>query len=110
MSRRASHANITNARRQSVVPDGRGKRYSLKEGTLGGGGASRLSTVADVKDGDTIYKTERLYPSIPDHPEDITIAVTRWQRDTRSGSTMSLSRDETATPADNSPGHERDRY
>ena len=110
MSRRSSHANISGTRRQSVASDGRSKRYSLKDGSAGGPGAGRLGTISDVKDGDTIYKTERLYPSIPDHPEDVTVSVARWQRDTRSGSTMSLSRDETATPSDNSPAHERDRY
>ena len=107
MNRRASHANVS--RRQSMVPDSRGKRFSLREGSLTGAGTGRLGTVSDVKEGDTIYKTERLYPSIPDHDEDVSIAVARWQRETRSGSTMSLSRDETATPSDNSPGHDRDR-
>ena len=111
MSRRSTHANVGVTRRQSVAQDGRGKRYSLRDGSLtGAGGANRLGTINDVKEGDTIYRTERLYPSIVDHAEDIHISVAKWQRETRSGSTMSLSRDETATPSDNSPSHERDRY
>lgn len=110
MSRRPSHANVNTLRRQSVAQDGRGKRFSLKEGSLTGAGAGRHGPITDVKEGDTIYRTERLYPSIPDHPEDINISVARWQRETRSGSTMSLSRDETSTPSDNSPAHDRDRY
>ena len=111
MSRRASHASVGASRRQSVQ-DARGKRFSLREGSLtGAGGANRLGTINDVKEGDTIYRTERLYPSIADHPEDIHIAIAKWQREptARSGSTMSMSRDETATPSDNSPSHERDR-
>ena len=110
MSRRASHASVGVSRRQSVQ-DARNKRFSLREGSLTGAGvANRLATINDVKEGDTIYRTERLYPSIADHPEDIHIAIAKWQREPRSGSTMSMSRDETATPSENSPSHERDRY
>ena len=108
MSRRPSHASVTGLRRQSLAA-GQGKRVSLKDGTLGAMGLNRLNALAEIKEGDTFYRTERIYPSIPDYPEDVTVSVARWQREPRSGSTMSTSRDDVSTPSDNSPSYERDR-
>ena len=111
MSRRAANAGISGFRRQSIV-DSKVKRVSLKDTSLGTG-IGKLVGLAEVKDGDTFYRTERLYPSIPDHPADISVSVTRcsqsYARENRSGSTVSLAGRDDATTPDIVPSENRDR-
>lgn len=98
MSRRPSHASVTGLRRGSQADVSKAKRVSLKDGTLGNIG-SRLNALSELKEGDVFYKTERIYPSIPDHPEDVVITLAaRFAREARTGSTAGINRDETATP------------
>lgn len=106
MSRRPSNASVTSLRRNSVIDPGKNKRVSLKDGSLGNVG--RLASLSEIKEGDVFYKTERIYPSIPDYPEDVLISVTRWSRDGRTGSIISINRDDTATPSEGF-GHDRER-
>lgn len=109
MSRRASHANITGIRRGSIIDPTRAKRVSLKDGTLGYLGPGRLAGVAEIKEGDVYYKTERVYPSIPDHPEDVYVTTAKWSHETRTGSIGNINRDDTVTPSDIGHGYDRDR-
>lgn len=109
MSRRPSHASVTGLRRGSLADSSKAKRVSLKDGTLGNLGNSRLASVTEIKEGDVFYKTEKIYPSIPEHAEDIYITLARWPKETRTGSIISINRDDTATPTENNPGYDRDR-
>ncbi|KAL4233260.1 hypothetical protein ACF0H5_007944 [Mactra antiquata] len=106
MNRRQSNASVASVRRGSVIDPNKAKRVSLKDGTLGNLG--RLTSLSEVKEGDIYYKTERIYPRIPDHPEDVIISVARWPRDSRAGSIAGINRDETSTPSEGQ-GHDRDR-
>ncbi|XP_053396619.1 androglobin-like isoform X26 [Mercenaria mercenaria] len=109
MNRRPSHASVTGLRRGSLADQSKAKRVSLKDGTLGNLGNSRLAALTELKEGDVYYKTEKIYPSIPDHPEDIFITLAKWPRETRTGSIISINRDDTATPSEINPGYDRDR-
>lgn len=108
MNRRSSHASISGLRRGSLADPNKAKRVSLKDGTLGNVASSRLGALTELKEGDIYYKTERIYPSIPDHPEDVSITVVKFPRETRTGSIISINRDDTATPEINQ-GYDRDR-
>lgn len=109
MSRRPSHASVTGLRRGSQAEASKAKRVSLKDGTLGNIGAGRLTSLSELKEGDVFYKTEKLYPSIPDHPEDVVITLAaRFARETRTGSNAGINREEASTPSEN-PGTDRDR-
>lgn len=109
MSRRSSHANLTGLRRGSVAEPNKAKRVSLKDGTLGILGLGRLTAAAEIKVGDVYYKTERVYPSIPDHPEDVYVTMAKWSRETRTGSIVGINRDDTAAQSDLGSGYDRDR-
>jgi len=108
MSRRPSHASVTGLRRGSQVDASKTKRVSLKDGTLGNI-SSRLGSLSDIKEGDTFYRIERIYPSIPDHPEEVVITVaTRFAREARNGSIAGINRDEAGTPSEG-PTTDRER-
>ena len=66
------------SRRSSVTPGGkkstdapRRRSKDAKEGKQAPGEPSQ------VKEGDIFYKTVRIYPSIPDHEEDVTVTITK---------------------------------
>ncbi|WAR07045.1 hypothetical protein MAR_017003 [Mya arenaria] len=109
MNRRPSHASVQGLRRGSLADPSKAKRVSLKDGTLGAPGMSRLAALVELKEGDVFYRTERLYPSIPDHPEDVTVTLAnRYTRDSRTGSTVGLNKDDSMASVDG-PVFERDR-
>lgn len=109
MSRRSSHASVAGLRRGSQADALKAKRVSLKDGSLGASTAGRLAALSELREGDVFYKTERIYPSIPDYPEDIVITLAaRNARETRTGSIAGINRDDTATPTESS-AVEKDR-
>jgi len=109
MNRRASYTPASTHRRGSLAEAAKQKRVSLKEGTLGTLGTARLAALSEIKDGDVFYRTERIYPSIPDHPEDVLVTVAaRTTRDTRTGSIVSLGKEDSLAPGEG-PESNRDR-
>ncbi|XP_052244735.1 androglobin-like isoform X7 [Dreissena polymorpha] len=112
MSRRSSHANVTALRRGSIADAANkgAKRVSLKDGTLGNNLTSRLAALTELKEGDVFYRTERLYPSIPDHEEEVIVTLAaRAARDSRTGSIAGITRDDSASTLDGAFAVERER-
>jgi hypothetical protein len=86
MSRRTQTSTAATARKHA---DQRSKRVSMKDGSLAPGNhgaVGRLGSVSEVKDGESYYKTTRIYPAFPDYPEDVMITVARMSQVPRAGS------------------------
>ncbi|KAL3881175.1 hypothetical protein ACJMK2_027632 [Sinanodonta woodiana] len=108
MSRRPSNASMAVGRKFS---DPRTKRMSLKDNALGIPGYTKLFPLPDIKEGDSFYRTVRMYPSLVDSPEDVFLTIAKMQKENRTGSSAEsrrgsmMGRDETSTPTD-SPSHQ----
>ena len=112
MSRRSSLTPTAAGKRLS---DPRyGKRVSLKDNTLSVPSSHRQS-LGDIRDGDTYYKTVRIYPSVSDIQE-VTVAIAKSgiqslgsaTAESRRGSMYSESRAVSPMPGSISPMPGRD--